>query len=51
MPVMPRMNKKVRDIAYSILGKPQNDPRPNKRMRRIDRIIISQNTRYDYGRI
>lgn len=48
MPIMPRINRKVRNITFAILGKPSNYSSSNKKMRRIDRVIISQNSRFDY---
>lgn len=45
MPVMPRMNKKAKKIAYLILGKPANLRfKPNKKQIAIDKRLQWEDT-------
>ena len=44
MPIMPRINKKCRNIAYKILGEPQPiADKPTKKQKEIDRYILYSN--------
>lgn len=45
MPAMPRMNKKAREIAWNILGKPDAfKDKPSEKIRRAKQVIDYQDT-------
>lgn len=45
MPVMPRMNKKVRRIAFDILGVPAPlQTRPSKKKKRVNKRLTFEDT-------